>query len=106
MQLNDKNAVKKVLKGTKNFLALNMYVYSLNAKDWVTVAELLQKSNEAVVNKTSTWILVEQDKINERVKASLLSYFSYRFKMDENHKEKIFVINGKNFYKLQQKTEK
>lgn len=105
MQLSDKRVANKVFRGTKNLLALNLYVYSLKPADWVIVAELLKKSNDAILNKTSTWILVEESKINKRIRASLLHYFSYRFKTDENNKIKIFTIGGKNFYKVQQYAE-
>ena len=105
MQLSDKRVANKVFRGTKNLLALNLYVYSLKPDDWVVVAELLKKSNDAILNKTSTWILVEESKINKKIRASLIHYFSYRFKTDENNKIKIFTIGGKNFYKVQQYAE-
>lgn len=106
MQLSNKRVVNKVFKGTKSLLALNLYVYSLKQEDWLVIADLLKKSNEALLNKTSTWILVEELKVNKRIKTSLIHYFSYRFKTDENNKIKIFTIGGKNFYKVQQIAEK
>ena len=105
MQLSNKRVVNRAFKGTKSLLALNLYVYSLKPTDWVVIAELLGKSNDAILNKTSTWIFVEEEKLNKRIMASLIHYFNYRFKTDENNKIKIFTIGGKNFYKVQQHTE-
>lgn len=105
MQLSNKRVVNKMFKRTKSLLALNLYVYSLKKEDWLVIADLLKKSNGALLNKTSTWILVEEAKINKRIRASLIYYFNYRFKTDENNKIKIFTIGGKNFYKVQQHTE-
>lgn len=105
MQLKNKRVVNRVYKGTKSLLSLNLYVYSLKKEDWLVIAELLKRSNDAILSKTSTWILVEETKINKRVKASLIYYFSYRFKTDENNKIKIFTIGGKKYYKVQQHTE-
>ena len=105
MQLSNKRVVNKMFKGTKSLLALNLYVYSLKPTDWVVIAELLKRSNNALINKTSTWIFVEESKINKKIKESLIHYFSYRFKTDENNKIKIFTIGGKKFYKVQQHIE-
>ena len=96
---------KRIVKNAKNLIALNVYVYTLTKEDWIIVSELLQKSNGALLNKTSTWILVEEAKINKRIRASLIYYFNYRFKTDENNKIKIFTIGGKKFYKVQQRIE-
>lgn len=105
MQFTNKRIVKNVLKGTKNLMALNLYVYSLKPTDWVVIAELLRKSNDAILNKTSTWILIEKSKMNSRIFRALTRYFSYRFKKDENNEIKIFKRRDIEYYKVQQHTE-
>ena len=105
MQLSNKRVVNKMFKGTKSLLALNLYVYSLKKEDWLVIADLLKKSNSAVLQKKSTWILVEKEKVNSRIYKALTCYFSYRFKKDENNDKKIFKEGDKEFYKVQQHAE-
>ena len=96
---------KRIVKNAKNLIALNVYVYTLTKEDWIIVFELLQKSNSAVLQKKSTWILVEKEKVNSRIYKALTCYFSYRFKKDENNDKKIFKEGDKEFYKVQQHAE-
>lgn len=96
---------KRIVKNAKNLIALNVYVYTLTKEDWIIVSELLQKSNSAVLQKKSTWILVEKEKVNSRIYKALTRYFSYRFKKDENNDKKIFKEGDKEFYKVQQHAE-
>ncbi len=96
---------KRIVKNAKNLIALNVYVYTLTKEDWIIVSELLQKSNSAVLQKKSTWILVEKEKVNSRIYKALTCYFSYRFKKDENNDKKIFKEGDKEFYKVQQHAE-
>lgn len=97
---------KRIVKNAKNLIALNVYVYTLTKEDWIIVSELLQKSNSAVLQKKSTWILVEKEKVNSRIYKALTCYFSYRFKKDENNDKKIFKEGDKEFYKVQQHAER
>lgn len=105
MQFTNKRIVKNVWKGTKNLMALNIYVYTLKQEDWIVIAELLQNSNKAIIEKKSTWILIEKSKMNARIFRALTRYFSYRFKKNENNEIKIFKRGDIEYYKVQQHTE-